>query len=86
MFEVTAAAEKYQQIIRDVLRGCEGVIKSSILGMNICLVRAFSLRSVCVPFINMYKGRVHDVIYCYTLGKKWVPPFSITTVYSTIQP
>ena len=26
MFGVTSAPEKYQQIIRDVLRGCEGVI------------------------------------------------------------
>ena len=32
------------------------------------------LRSVCVPFINIHKGRVHDVTYCYNLGKKCVPP------------
>ena len=32
------------------------------------------LRSVCVPFINMHNGRVHDVTHCYNLGKKCVPP------------
>ena len=26
-------------------------------------------RSMCVPFINMHKGRVHDVTHCYNLGK-----------------
>ena len=26
MFGVTSAPEKYQQLIRDVLRGCEGVV------------------------------------------------------------
>ena len=31
---------------------------------------AFPLRSVCVPFINMHKGRVHDVTHCYNLGAK----------------
>ena len=31
---------------------------------------AFPLRSVCVSFINMHKGRVHDVTHCYNLGKK----------------
>ena len=44
------------------------------------LVTAIPLRSVCipfgfprekcVPFINMHNGRVHDVTYCYELGKK----------------
>ena len=33
------------------------------------------LRSVCVPFINMHMGRVHDVTHCYNLGKKCVPPY-----------
>ena len=23
----------------------------------------------CLPFINMRKGRVHDVTHCYYLGK-----------------
>ena len=32
------------------------------------------LRSVCVLFVNIYKGRVHDVTHCYNLGKKFVPP------------
>ena len=31
---------------------------------------AFPLRSVCVPFINMHKVRVHDVTHCYNLGEK----------------
>ena len=30
---------------------------------------AFPLRFVCVPFINMHKGRVHDVSYCCNLEK-----------------
>ena len=30
---------------------------------------AFPLRSVCVPFINMHKGRVHDVTHCYNAVK-----------------
>ena len=46
-----------------------------------CVPLAFRVRSLwipsrkCVPFINMHNGRVHDVIYCYNLGKKCVPPY-----------
>ena len=40
-----------------------------------CVPLAFPLRSVCVPFINMHNGQVHDVTYCYNLGKKCVPPY-----------
>ena len=28
-----------------------------------------------IPLINIPKGRVHDVIYCYNLGKKCLPPY-----------
>ena len=38
-------------------------------------VGAFPLRSVCVPLINMCKGRVNDVTHCYNLGKKCVPSY-----------
>ena len=27
------------------------------------------------PFINRHKGRFHEVIHCYNLGKKGVPPY-----------
>ena len=48
---------------------------SSYASVKIYLVGAFPLRSVCVPFINMHKGRVYDVTHCYNLGKKCVPPY-----------
>ena len=38
--------------------------------LKINLVGAFPLRSVCVPLINMYKGRVYDVTHCFVLEKK----------------
>ena len=45
---------------------------SSLLCWEINPFGAFLLRSVCVPFINMHEGRVHDVTHCYNLGKKSV--------------
>ena len=41
----------------------------------VSLVGAFPLRSVCVPLINMHKGRVHNVTRCYNPEKKCVPPY-----------
>ena len=35
-----------------------------------CVSFAFRVRSVCVPLINMYKGRVYDVTHCFILEKK----------------
>ena len=49
-------------------------IRSSYVSLELSPVGAFPLRSVCVPFINMYKGRVHDVTHGYNLEKKCVPP------------
>ena len=46
-------------------------VVSSILGSNLTPFGVFP----CLLFINMYKGRVHDVTYCYNLGKKCVPPY-----------
>ena len=43
---------------------------SSRLGSKTSPVGAFPLRSVCVPLINMYKGRVYDVTHCFILGEK----------------
>ena len=37
--------------------------------LEINLVGAFPLRSVCVPLINMYKDRVYDVTRCFILEK-----------------
>ena len=43
---------------------------SSLLGSKISPVGAFPLRSVCVPLISMYKGRVYDVTHCFIIEKK----------------
>ena len=42
------------------------------------------LRSVCVPLINMHKGRVRDVTHCYNLGEKCVPP-CVTSAVSRLR-
>ena len=42
---------------------------SSLLCWEISPFGAFLLRSVCVPFINMHEGRVHDVTHCYNAVK-----------------
>ena len=36
------------------------------------------LPSVCLPFINMHKGRVHEVTHCYKLEKKCVSPYKLS--------
>ena len=58
-----------------VSQGMEDKEKSSYVSLELSPVGAFPLRSVCVPFINMHKRRVHDVSHCYNLEKKWVPPY-----------
>ena len=55
---------------------------SSLLCWKLSLVGAFPLRSVCVPLINMHKGRVYDVIHCYNLRKKCLPPYTMWIVVS----
>ena len=41
----------------------------------------------CVPFINIHKGRVHDVTHCYNLGKKCVPPSNYvpSSIYNEVE-
>ena len=41
---------------------------SSLCSAELSPVTAFPSRSVCVPFINMHNGRVHEVTYCYNFG------------------
>ena len=41
-------------------------VASSLLGSKISPVGVFP----CLPLINMCKGRVYDVIYCFILEKK----------------
>ena len=43
-------------------------MNSSHASAKLSLIDAFSLHSVCVPVINMHKGRVHDVTHCFNLG------------------
>ena len=50
-------------------------MNSSHASAKLSLIDAFSLHSVCVPVINMHKGRVHDVTHCFNLEKKCVPPY-----------
>ena len=45
------------------------------LDLNLLWHQSISLSSVWVPFINMQEGRVHDVIHCFNLEKKCVPPY-----------
>ena len=51
------------------------VVDNGHFNQRYCVPLAFRMRSLwipsrnCVPFINMHNGRVHDVTYCYNLGK-----------------
>ena len=51
------------------------VVYDVVFKPDYCVPLAFRVRSLwipsrkCVPFINVHNGRVHDVTYCYNLGK-----------------
>ena len=59
----------------DVDQRDQVLVFGSLLCCEISPFGAFPLRSVCVPFINMHKGRVYDVTHFYNLWKKYVSPY-----------
>ena len=85
MFGVTSAAEKYQQIISDVLRGCEGVIniaedlqsRTKVLGTVLqysyfSVVSRFPLKTVH-PFRNFLAVLPPPTLYKVETRKKfWI--------------